>query len=297
MATQRTDGFALTVQRLDADADRVLVLGEVVGVRNGTRRFKKAQIDTLFDGLHVPTPSNTSARLGDLRRQRLVVKNADGTWALTPEGRVKALELIGELDTARVEAELADVPGAELGKVRHSVLSPVFAPQRWGDAIGRLLDQFPFEQNVFLMTRFPQSKDDETFLDPIKDVIAVAREALAGHGLHLHLANKRQLDDDLFSNVAAHMWACQYGVALLEDRAGRGLNYNVVIELGAMTMTGRRCAFLRDSVTTPDVPTDFVGQIYKSIDFDDTTGVSNAMHRWAAFDLALGKCDSCPENE
>lgn len=296
MSSDRMGGFGLRLQRLSSDGERVLVLGEVVGVRNGTRRFSTAQIESLFDQLHVPTPSNTSARLGDLRRQRLVVKNRDASWALTPEGRLRALELLGELDTASIEAELAEIPGAELGHVRHSVISPVFAPQRWGEAISRLLDTYPFEQNVFLMTRFPESAEDDTFLDPLKDVIPVIRKAVAAHGLHLHQADQRQLDDDLFSNVAAHMWACQYGIGLLEDRAGRGLNYNVVIELGAMTMTGRRCALVRDSVTAPALPTDFIGQIYKPIDLDDIQAISDAIHRWAALDLGLGRCSSCPSD-
>jgi hypothetical protein len=50
------------------------------------------------------------------------------------------------------------------------------------------------------------------------------------------------LRHDLFSNVAAYMWACRYGIALLEDRVGRGVNGNVLIELGAMVMAGRRTA-------------------------------------------------------
>jgi hypothetical protein len=35
-----------------------------------------------------------------------------------------------------------------------------------------------------------------------------------------------------------------------------------------MLMTGRQCAMLKD-VTAPDMPTDFVGQIYTSIDLAD----------------------------
>lgn len=40
------------------------------------------------------------------------------------------------------------------------------------------------------------------------------------HQLHLHLASDRALDDDLFANVAAHMWACNYGIGLFEVRVG-----------------------------------------------------------------------------
>jgi hypothetical protein len=61
-----------------------------------------------------------------------------------------------------------------------------------------------------------------------------------------------------------------------------------------MLMTGRRCALLKDK-DTPDMPTDFVGHIYKPVDFDDLDGVSGALHLWAAEDLGLGRCQHCPD--
>jgi hypothetical protein len=65
------------------------------------------------------------------------------------------------------------------------------------------------------------------------------------------------------------------------------------IEVGAMLMTGRRCALLKDK-DTPNLPTDFVGQIYKSVDFDDLAKVAEEVHLWAAEDLGLGRCEHCP---
>jgi hypothetical protein len=70
------------------------------------------------------------------------------------------------------------------------------------------------------------------------------------------------------------------------------LNYNVMTDLGAMLMTGRRCALLKDE-TSPALPTDLVGQIYKSIDLDDIISVGAKVHSWAAEDLNLGKCSAC----
>lgn len=286
-------GFALTVQRLPTDSDRVLVLGELAGLRNTARRFSTGEVAALFAALRIPSPSNISARLGDLRTRGLVVKLGN-SWALTPEGRVASAVVVGKLDPQMIEVELRGVSGAELGHAKHSVISPALAPQKWVEPIARLLEEFPFEGNVFLMTRLPESPGDDEFLDPVRDVIPTAGEALGSHGLRLHLASERQLDDDLLGNVAAHMWACQYGVGLLEARSPRGLNYNAVIEVGAMLMTGRRCALLRDSVTAPNLPSDLVGQIYKSVDFDNHAAVAGSMHLWASLDLGLGRCPSCP---
>lgn len=287
-------GFGLTLQQLSSDTERVLVAGEVVGLRNGNFRFTTSDVNDLFDGLHVPLPSNTSARLGSLKTKKFVVRTKDGAWALTPQGRLKAQDVIGEIDEAELEPELADVPSSELGQVRHTVIPPLFAPLKWSEPIGRLLEEHPFERNVFLMTRYPSSENDADVMDPVREVIPVIEKALTAHGLELHRADDQQLDDDLLGNVAAYMWACQFGIGLIEDRAGMGLNDNVVIELGGMLITGRRCAFLRDTVTAPAMPTDFVGQIYKPVDFDDLSAVDAAVHLWAALDLGHGRCSHCP---
>lgn len=43
------------------------------------------------------------------------------------------------------------------------------------------------------------------------------------------------------------------------------------------------------------MPTDFVGQIYKPVDFSNVGQVSEQLHRWAAKDLGLGLCAACPD--
>jgi hypothetical protein len=126
-----------------------------------------------------------------------------------------------------------------------------FAPIRWQPGIARLLDRYPFDGNVFCMTRYPRIETEDATPDPIRGLIQALREVLRGHGLTLHLASDRQVDDELFGNVGAHMWACRHGVGLLEDRAKRGLNYNAAIEVGSMLITGRRCAILKDRTSGP----------------------------------------------
>lgn len=282
-----TEVFGLKVQRLPGERARVLVIAETVALRNGTKHFRVGEINATFDGLNLPRASNISARLAELRKDRLTVKKPDGRWALTPLGRVAASEFVGQLDVKAIEIEMAFLPGANLGHAVHSVISPNFAPQKWAEPIARLLSEFPFERNVFCMTRYPRDPGD-----PIAGVIATAREALGKHGLIMHLASDQQLDDDVLGNVNAFMWACQYGIGLL-DAHKRRLNYNVVIELGAMMMTGRRCALLRDENTTPKLPTDFVGQIYKPVTFEALDSVEKSTHAWAATDLGLGLCSDC----
>jgi hypothetical protein len=265
------------------------VVGQLAGLHNGDGWFRPVQVDELLEVLRVPG-GNTSRALGLLETERLVLRRraGGGVWALTPLGEERVLELFGALDPNALAPQLEGLPGAEFGHELHTIIPPSLAPIRWAAGIERLLKEYPFDTNVFCMTRFPKDEDDV-----VGPVVEAAREALDSHGLTLHLASDRVIDEDLLANVAAHMWACQYGVALFEDRTDAGLNLNLLIEVGAMVTSGRRCALLKDT-TAPAMPTDLVGQIYKPVDFDDVSGISAVLHEWAADDLGLGRRHSCP---
>lgn len=144
------------------------------------------------------------------------------------------------------------------------------------------------------MTRFPDRSESKKGPDPVNPALEVAREVCLHHGLQFHLASDRAIVDDLWQNVAAHMWASRYGIAFFENRRDRGLNYNLTIEVGSMLITGRRCALLKDC-SVPQLPTDLVGQIYKNVDLDKPKTISDALHIWLRDDLNLGTCSSCPK--
>lgn len=282
------------MQRLAHGHERVLVLGELAGARNGDGWLAPKDIADLFEGFHLPPPGNVSQDLTRLRKSGLARTRATKpAWSITPEGHATVADLIGDVDAATVIAELAASPGAQLGNALHTVIPPVLAPIKWRAPIQQMLRDFDFNTNVFCMTRFPEDESDTEYLDPVTQMLPTAHDALKSHGLKLHLASDRQLDQDLYGNIAAHMWACRYGVALFEDRAGRGLNENMIIELGSMIITGRQCALMRDT-TIEKMPTDFVGHLYKEVDFTDLAGVAATLHRWAAKDLGLGECPACP---
>jgi hypothetical protein len=272
----------------------VLVLGQLVGVRAGDGWFKPGDVVTMAETSRLPALGGVSQALGRLRNSgHVVARTSGGSWSLTPEGHERTRALIGEVDVASVEAEIALVGSAELDNAQHGLIPPELAPVRWRSGIARLLDTFAFDNNVFCMTRFPKATAESDLPDPVVAVIETARCACREHGLSLHLASDRSADDELFGNIAAHMWACKYGVGLFETRFGSDFNDNLQIEVGAMLITGRRVALLKDR-DTPNMPTDFIGHIYKSVDFDDLETVNGAVHSWAAEDLGLGRCPSCP---
>jgi hypothetical protein len=236
--------------------------------------------------------SNLFARL---EKARLVSRSAGKgrVWTLTPIGRGRSESLASDLDVAALMAEAAIMNGTRLGGAVHPVIPVSLAPPDLIRPLREFMDRHPFDRNVLGMTRFPED-DDEKAPDPVGGALDIAREVCRLHGLQFHLASDRAIHDDLWSNVAAHMWASRYGIAFFEDRRGRGVNYNLTIEVGSMLMTGRRCCLLKDS-SIDRLPTDLVGRIYKSIDLDSIATVDVALHSWIRDDLGLGACASCPK--
>jgi hypothetical protein len=273
--------FGLFVQSLD-DQDKALVLGQVASLRHSPQRFVTGDLKVLCDALRVPKLSNPGVTLRRAEAKNFTRSYEKGLWALTPVGDKRVRVLLQDIDVLEIEAALASEGsvGALLADVRHALLPPTFAPPRWGPGIARMLERFPFDQNVLCMTRFPSGDPS----DPVRGAIDQLRESCAEHGLHLHLASEQQFEDDLLGNVGAYMWACRYGVGIAEDRVGRGLNENTLIELGAMVMTGRRCSILRD-VTIDELPSDLAGHIYKPVDLDDRDSVARAITQWIQDDL------------
>ena len=287
-----TARIGLTIQGLQPN-QRILYLGSVAGTRAGQGWFTPTDVLDLFDALRLPRPGSIQLSLGQLRAQHLVRNRRDGMWALTPLGEERVLELMGNVDPDAFAGEMAGTPGADFVSARHTTISPALAPARWQAGIARMLERYPFETNVFCMTRFARA--GTALPDPVPAVIERLRAVTAEHGLTLHVASDRQHEDDLFGNVGAYMWACQYGIGLLENRLGGAgaLNDNVLIELGSMMVIGRRCAMLKDTTAT-GLPSDLTAQLYKSVDLDELDVVAAAAHRWIAEDLGLGRCDNCP---
>jgi hypothetical protein len=200
------------------------------------------------------------------------------------------LDFENHLPTLAVEAK-AD-SGSQLGGAIHPLLPPEVAPPDLALGLRRFLADHPFETNVFGMTRFPSVGDE---VDPVRSALEIARSVISLHGLEFHMASDRAIVDDLWANVTAHMWGAKFGIAFFEDRRGRGINHNMMIEVGALLMTGRRCALLRDR-SVEAMPTDLVGKIYKPVDLDDASSVEDALHTWLRDDIGVGVCDRCPSD-
>lgn len=273
-------------------AEQALIVARIASGRGARGEFAPREMEAVFTAVGLPEPSKISNAIASLGRRNWVRRGfRAGSWKLTPLGRATADRLLSEMDLTVLAAEAASEQGPVLGHAVHSVIPPSLAPAGLITSLRRFLEDHPFETNVFAMTRFPESAEESR--DAVGSSIGVARAACRSHGLELHMASDGAIDDDLWTNVAAHMWASRYGIAFFEDRVGRGINYNLTIEVGSMLMTGRRCALLKDA-TIAQMPTDFVGRIYKEVNLDDENSVNTAIHGWIRDDLGLGTCPMCP---
>jgi DNA-binding transcriptional LysR family regulator len=259
-------------------------------LRSDSGRCSPADVENFFFSLAITPPSRISNVIAALETTGFVSrsKGRGSVWALTPEGRQRLLEIdiINHLDALLPEIEVQGF--SVLGGMVHPLLPPSIAPPEIERGLRDFLRDYPFETNVFGMTRFPEEDDD----DPVTRALSAVRDACDRHGLSFHLASDRAISDDLWANVSAHMWASKYGIAFFEDRRARGVNYNMTIEIGSMLMTGRRCALLKD-ISIASLPTDLVGHIYKAVDIDDHSSVARAVHSWIRDDLRLGSCSAC----
>lgn len=264
--------------------EQVLVLAGLVQHRSEGDLFAPASVEAIFDEIGLPRPTKTSNVLATLKRNGHVMqpRNTRGGWKLTPTGRVRAQELVSDMDLAALSAETARPQVAVLGATAHPVIPPSLAPPGLIGPLQEFLAEYPFERNVFGMTRFPAAENGE--LDPIAPALERAAAVCDAHGLVFHLASDRHIVDDLWPNVAAHMWGCRYGIAFFEARTERGLNYNLNIEVGSCLVLGRRMALLKDT-SLDAMPTDLVGQIYLSVDLDDSDSVSATLNDWITSSL------------
>ncbi|NJC22045.1 hypothetical protein BJ994_001121 [Arthrobacter pigmenti] len=284
------ESIGVRVQRMPV-ADQTLVLASVASARSKDGVFTGRAVTDLFFNTSLPAPEKVANVFSTLKKTgRVTSAKERGNWNLTPLGRQRVAELIGN-DAAALIAE--SLPGgADLGHLRHPLIPSSLAPPQLVSAVANFTKGSPSAGHVFGMTRFPDDQKEPHGPDPVAEALEITDGVLDGHGLRFLLASQRALVDDLWGNVQAHMWSSNYGIAFFEDRRGRGMNYNLVIEVGAMLMAGRRCLLLKDS-SIKMMPTDLVGHIYKPVDLDAPATIAGAVHEWAREDLALGKCSDC----
>lgn len=282
--TDVTEGSVrLRLQRLPGPV-QVLAVAQLAEQRSKERVFTTAAVSELFTKLRLPQQANLSVPLGRFAKQGKLIRPRNNVWAFTPEGEDYLRSMALTIDPSRLANELIDVPGATFGAQTPAIIPPFLSPAGTELGVKRLLAASSFENNVMLITRYPKSATDS-----FGEIITGLRAACAEHGLNLLLASDGNAQDTLWANVVTYMWACKFAIVLVDVDDGN-FNSNVLIEVGGMLMTGRRCAILRDK-NVPAMPTDLVGHIYREVDFASTPAVIQAAHDFMSDDLHLPRHD------
>ncbi len=167
----------LRVQELPL-SDSTLVLAQLASQRGDDRRFAAQDVDFLYSEIAVPGPAKTSNVFANLERNGYLTRNSGRgrVWAVTPKGLARVQSLVSDMDLTALVAE-AQSHGTQLGGQQHTVVPPTLAPPGLIPALARFLEQFPFESNVFGMTRF--AADDPALTDPVASAVeAAGRHAL-----------------------------------------------------------------------------------------------------------------------
>lgn len=266
---------------------QALAVGALAALQSPDGAFTTREVTDLLRDLRLPPVANASATLGRLRQEGLLMRPVNDSWALTPKGEARLNDETAHVPTHALALDLGHTPGSEFGDQHHALIPPFLGPMGAASGLSRILDRGPFERNVMLITRFPKGPEDH-----FAQLIPKLRDAVAEHGLTLQVASDGMAEDTLWANVVTYMWACKYAIVLM-DSADGVLNSNVLIEIGGMLMTGRRCAILRDT-SVPVMPSDLVGHIYKPTDLSDHDASLTEIHKWIRDDLGLSECMLCP---
>ena len=165
----------LRVQELPL-SDSTLVLAHLASQHAEDRRFAAQDVDSLYSEIAVPGPAKTSNVFANLERNGYLTRNSGRgrVWAVTPKGLARVQSLVSDMDLTALVAE-AQSHGTQLGGQPHTVVPPTLAPPGLIPALGKFLEQFPFESNVFGMTRF--AADDPELTDPVASAVEAARAA------------------------------------------------------------------------------------------------------------------------
>ncbi len=262
-------------------------MGRLAQARTPSGLFAPREIDDLFDSIGLPRAGKISNVLAALKAKGLLTRVKGGTgavWKLTPEGTARAEALATDMDLAVLLAEAEGPDVTFLGETAHPVIPPSLAPPELIRPLHAFLERYPFGRNVFGMTRFPEEPIDGK-RDPIAPALEAAKRVCEKHGLVFHLASDRKIVDDLWPNVAAHMWGCRFGIAFFESVTDKGLNYNLTIEVGSCMVLGRRLALLKDK-SLKAMPTDLVGRIYDEVELSKPNTVTKKLDAWIAASLS-----------
>lgn len=156
-------------------------------------------------------------------------------------------------------------------------------------AIAALHEVHGPKRSVFVMMKFPDSRLPQSAQDCLTDLFGAIRDELQRYGLTALRADQRHFHPQLWDNLCAYMFACHYGLAVLEDVTGSELNPNVALEYGFMRALGKSVLLLQEEKFT-HIRADIAGTLPRYFQMResilDIGSVRSAIQNWMV-DLQL----------
>ncbi len=217
-------------------------------------------------------------QLGKITQDHIEITNVEapllGTGAGKLSDSLSALALKeGFEETARVDARLTVfLFGAErLEKVLTFLENPLAtkeyptqAPANLHAALADYLDDTKGKKTAFILMSFEKTIAHDAIVKAIKDTCAE-------HNIVALRADDKQYADGLLDNVLTYIYGCDFGIAVFERIRRDIYNPNVSFEAGYLMGLKKPLLYLKDE-TLSNLPTDLVGNLYKTFDFLDPTG-------------------------
>ena len=145
------------------------------------------------------------------------------------------------------------------------------------DKILAMIDEYPFEKNVFLMMKFRDSNVE------IKEYIT---KYLGLHGFHCVRADDWNLTDDVYNPIAV-LYCCKYGIAVFDEpEDGNVFSPNVAYELGIMHYQKKECLILKHK-SLPPMPFDLIKNM--RTEYDTPKDTVRAVLTWVKSLSKIGR--------
>jgi hypothetical protein len=149
---------------------------------------------------------------------------------------------------------------------------------------GALLSDFyktaPYDKSIFVMTKFPASKNQSKLDNELRAVITAVKGSVAKQGYYARIASDKAYHPGLWDNVELHLLGCGRGIAIVEDRYASELNPNVAMEWGWMRALGKEILYLVEEGFSHE-RADWLGLLREEFPWEDPCpAIDEAIAKW-----------------
>jgi len=133
---------------------------------------------------------------------------------------------------------------------------------------------YPLSHKIaFIIMPFGNTKKHEEISKTIKNCLAIHKiTALRADDIEYHI--------DIYPNILTYIYACSFGIAVIDRIENDDFNPNVALEIGFMLALRKKVCILKDK-NLKTLQTDLLGKLYKTFDQNEVQNtVTSAITKW-----------------